>query len=168
MFDHGGFSLARAAYHNLFEVLQLEDDYGRGVRLAHLEDVDSGEVCARYLRAVYETEGSAHRPKVLFQQLQQVQGWPNWRGPRARRVHGPIWTGSRRWRRKGNPVRYSPRRRQPCTCSLPTSPSARPSLTTCARLPRVCTRATPCGPADGRPLSPSPPWGACSICGTRR
>ena len=74
-FDYGDVTLARAAYHKLFEVLALEDDYGRGVRAEHLPDVEVGEARARYLRAVYDTEALAHRPQALFEQMQLTRSW---------------------------------------------------------------------------------------------
>src|SRR5262249_4456060 len=49
-FDASNATLARTAYHNLFEALSLEDDYGRGVRAENLQEVDMGEARARYLR----------------------------------------------------------------------------------------------------------------------
>lgn len=75
VFDDGDLPLARAAYKKLFEALQLEDDYGRGIRAHDLASVDLGEACARYLRAVYETESPAHRPKALFEQMHQIKSW---------------------------------------------------------------------------------------------
>jgi len=75
VFDYGNLALARAAYQKLFAVLELEDDYGRGISAEDLYSVDIGEACARYLRAVYETEPPAHRPQVLFEQMRQVQSW---------------------------------------------------------------------------------------------
>ncbi|MBU1749333.1 MAG: hypothetical protein KKA73_16735, partial [Chloroflexi bacterium] len=74
-FDYGHLALARAAYHKLFDLLSIEDDYGRGVRVTDLAGVDTGEASARYLRAVYETESPDYRPAALFEQLRQVQGW---------------------------------------------------------------------------------------------
>jgi hypothetical protein len=75
-FDYGNFSLARTAYQKLFEkALQLEDDYGRGVRAEDLTEVDVDESCARYLRAVYEIESPAARPAKLFAQMQKAQAW---------------------------------------------------------------------------------------------
>ncbi|HEX7594128.1 MAG TPA: hypothetical protein VF429_08165 [Anaerolineae bacterium] len=74
-FDYGNLKLARKAYQKLFDVLVLEDDYGRGVRADDLANVDAGEARARYLRAVYETESPARRPKVLFEQMQQARMW---------------------------------------------------------------------------------------------
>src|SRR4030095_8555874 len=71
-FDAGNLTLARTAYHNLFAILTYEDDYGRGVRAEHLQDVTVSEACARYLRAVYETESPAHRPGGLFEAMLQV------------------------------------------------------------------------------------------------
>ncbi len=75
-FDYDNLPLTRAAYQKLFgEALHLEDDYGRGVSADDLSNVDIGEACARYLRAVYETEKAARRPKVLFEQARQAQSW---------------------------------------------------------------------------------------------
>jgi hypothetical protein len=76
VFEYGNFSLARNAYQKLFEeALQLEDDYGRGVRPDDLTGVDVGESRARYLRAVYETEPPATRPPTLLEQMQQTRMW---------------------------------------------------------------------------------------------
>lgn len=74
-FDAGNVALARAAYHNLFEALSREDDYGRGVRAENLQDVDMGEARARYLRAVYDTEPLTHRPAALFDEMLEVRSW---------------------------------------------------------------------------------------------
>ncbi len=74
-FDYGDVSLARAAYHKLFELLRAEDDYGRGVRASDLAGVDVDEAVACYLRAVYETESPPRRPQALCEQMRQVQMW---------------------------------------------------------------------------------------------
>src|SRR5206468_2081290 len=74
-FATGNMTLARTAYRNLFATLTYEDDYGRGVRAEHLPDVAVSEVCARYLRAVYETESPAQRPSGLFAAMLQVCAW---------------------------------------------------------------------------------------------
>ena len=74
-FDASNETLARTAYHNLFEALSLEDDYGRGVRAENLQDVDMGEARARYLRAVYDTEPPTHRPSVLLDEMLAVRSW---------------------------------------------------------------------------------------------
>ena len=80
-FEYGDFSLARDAHQKLFaEALQLEDDYGRGVRPEDLTGVDVGESRARYLRAVYETEPPETRPRMLLEQMQQTRTWLS--GPR--------------------------------------------------------------------------------------
>ena len=72
-FDYGHLSLAREAFGKLFEVLDLEDQYGRGVRLSDLSGVDAGEAYARYVRAVYETEPLERRPEALLAHMRQVQ-----------------------------------------------------------------------------------------------
>ena len=74
-FDLGDLKLARAAYEKLFAVTKMEDDYGRGLRLDDLPNVDGGEARARYLRAVYETTAFARRPQVLCEQMQQSRHW---------------------------------------------------------------------------------------------
>jgi hypothetical protein len=72
-FDYGHLPLARAAYRELFEILDYEDDYGLGIRFRNLEDVEAGETCARYLRAVYESEPLANRPQALYTQMRLVR-----------------------------------------------------------------------------------------------
>jgi hypothetical protein len=74
-FDSSEVSLARAAYEKLFEALGREDDYGRGVELDDLDGVDDGESCARYVRAVYETEPPERRPQALFEHMQYTGAW---------------------------------------------------------------------------------------------
>jgi hypothetical protein len=81
VFDQGNLPLARTAYQKLFAALNLEDEYGRGVRPGDLEAVDIDVACARYLRAVYEGEPPAQRPEVLFAQLLEVQSWGSGRLP---------------------------------------------------------------------------------------
>jgi len=76
VFDHGNLALARDAYQKLFvEALQVEDEYGRGVRPEDLAGVELGESRARYLRALYETATPKSRPRRLFEQMQQTRGW---------------------------------------------------------------------------------------------
>jgi hypothetical protein len=74
-FDTGNMPLASTAYHNLFTTLTYEDGYGRGVRAEHLPDLTVSEACARYLRAVYETEPPSQRPSGLFAAMLQVCVW---------------------------------------------------------------------------------------------
>ncbi len=81
IFEVGNITLARQTYQKLFEeALQVEDEYGRGVRSEDLTGVAVDESRARYLRAVYETEPLKARPRRLFEQLQQTRGWVS--GPR--------------------------------------------------------------------------------------
>ena len=80
VFESGDVPLAQAAYQDLFALLELEDDYGRGVRVGDLAGVDSREAVARYLRAVYHTTAPAQRPAVLFERLGQAKAWLD--GPR--------------------------------------------------------------------------------------
>lgn len=71
-FDYGQLPLARTAYEALFEILELEDDYGRGVQATDLTGVAIDEARARYLRAVYELEPPDRRPQALFEHMQQM------------------------------------------------------------------------------------------------
>lgn len=73
VFDDGDPSLARAAYERLLEIVDLEDDYGRGVHVSDLTGVEMDEAVARYLRAAYETEPLEGRPRALFAQMGQVR-----------------------------------------------------------------------------------------------
>ncbi len=79
-FDYGNLQLARDAYAALFELLDQQDDYGRGIMPADLAGVDIGEAVARYLRAVYEAEPAKSRPEAVFEEMLQVR----WRVAGAR------------------------------------------------------------------------------------
>ena len=72
-FDLGNLALARAALDKLFQTLGIEDEYGRGVSMADLSGIDAGETCARYLRAVYETEPPEARPQALFEHMRRMR-----------------------------------------------------------------------------------------------
>jgi hypothetical protein len=74
-FDSGKLGLARQAYRKLFAAFNLEDDYGRGVHVQDLTEVDSAEARARYLRSVYETEPLENRAPVLFAAMQETAAW---------------------------------------------------------------------------------------------
>lgn len=75
-FDYGQLALARAAYEKLFALLDLEDDYGRGVQTTDLTGLDFGEVYARYVRAIYELEPPERRPQALFESMRQLRPGP--------------------------------------------------------------------------------------------
>ncbi|MEA1871097.1 MAG: hypothetical protein U9N00_02755 [Candidatus Bipolaricaulota bacterium] len=75
VFDYGNLAIARDAYHQLFQVFGLEDEYGRGVQRYDLTDAAIDEAGARYLRAVYETEPQAQRPSTLSAQMLEVWSW---------------------------------------------------------------------------------------------
>jgi hypothetical protein len=93
-FSRGDLRLAREVYAKLFTgALQLEDNYGRGVRADDLESLDVREHQARYLRAIYEMETPRQRPGMLLAATPalaaQVQVWRRRRsGPKA---HSPCW-----------------------------------------------------------------------------
>jgi hypothetical protein len=94
-FGRGDLRLAREVYAKLFtEALQLEDDYGRGVRAEDLEKLDIREHWARYLRAIYETETPSRRPGMLLAATLA----PRLRGKRASAGVAPsqLWIESAR------------------------------------------------------------------------
>lgn len=74
-FDYGEMQLAREAYAALFDVLDQQDEYGRGVSPSELTGVDIGEAWARYLRAAYETMPVEGRPAALLDEMRQVRSW---------------------------------------------------------------------------------------------
>jgi hypothetical protein len=80
VFDHGNLPLAREAYHRLFGVLDLEDDYGRGIRATDLPNTDMAAARGRYLRAIYETEPPEARPGKLLDEMQELSDFM-WRSP---------------------------------------------------------------------------------------
>ena len=74
-FDYGQFELAADAYHDLFEILDLEDDYGGRIEISALPGVDRNESRSRYLRAVYEVENLEQRPEALWDAMLDVLSW---------------------------------------------------------------------------------------------
>ena len=74
-FDSGEVGLALEAYDKLFDLLGLEDDYGRGIRLSDLPGVDGREAVGRYLRAIYETVPLDRRPQALYAQMREARFW---------------------------------------------------------------------------------------------
>lgn len=74
VFDRGAVALAREAYRRLFfDALEVEDDYGRGVRVRDLPEAEMQSARARFLRAVYEGERGARRPAALFDQMLRLE-----------------------------------------------------------------------------------------------
>jgi hypothetical protein len=71
LFDHGQYELARQAYKALFTIFEIEDDYGRGIQLYDIDDLDREEVRARYLRSIYLSEKPDNRVKLLLDTMQQ-------------------------------------------------------------------------------------------------
>jgi hypothetical protein len=80
-YDYGDLALAWDAYQSLSEVLNLEDDYGRGLGIEDLEGVDRDEASARYLRAVYETEQLPDRPSALYVAMLNMRSWVTGQSP---------------------------------------------------------------------------------------
>jgi hypothetical protein len=80
-FERGRLPLARDAYRRLFALLRREDDYGVGLRLEHLEEVDVPESRARYLRALYETTSPERRAEALLAAMNEVGSWDFRRKP---------------------------------------------------------------------------------------
>ncbi|MDI6791794.1 MAG: hypothetical protein QME81_02840 [bacterium] len=72
VFDFGNMPLAYVAYRKLFDVLNMEDAYGRKVSAMDLHNVDMSEARARYLHALYETTALTRRPDVLFEEMQGI------------------------------------------------------------------------------------------------
>ena len=74
-FDYADQQLARDAYAALFDILDRQDNYGRGIMPSDLTGVDISEAWARYLRAVYETEPTDQRPETLLNEMLEVRTW---------------------------------------------------------------------------------------------
>jgi hypothetical protein len=71
VFELGKFELARDAYHELFEVLALKDDYGFGVHRP--EGLDLRAERGRYLRAVIEAAAPQAEAKMLLETARSLR-----------------------------------------------------------------------------------------------
>lgn len=65
IFDSGYYEIARKAYSELFTI-DVEDDYGHGISIYDIGDVDLNEARARYLRSIYLTEKPDTRAGILL------------------------------------------------------------------------------------------------------
>lgn len=65
IFDSGYYEIARKAYSELFTI-DVEDDYGHGISIYDIGDVDLNEARARYLRSIYLTEKPYTRASILL------------------------------------------------------------------------------------------------------
>ena len=74
-FDYADQQLARDAYAALFDILDRQDNYGRGIMPSDLTGVDISEAWARHLRAVYETEPTDQRPETLLNEMLEGRTW---------------------------------------------------------------------------------------------
>ena len=66
LFDYGDFHLARKGFDALYTIFDIQDDYGRGISLHDLEELNLEEIKARYLRSIYLTESSVERASQLL------------------------------------------------------------------------------------------------------
>jgi soluble cytochrome b562 len=66
LFDYGHHEIAKKAYEELFSIFDINDDYGRGIRIYNLENTDLDEARAKYLRSIYLTEKSENRLVILL------------------------------------------------------------------------------------------------------
>ncbi len=74
-FDYGNLTLARDAYQALFDVCNEEDDYGRGIQINQIENLDQDESLARYSFAVYSLAPADQRVEQLYDALLQANQW---------------------------------------------------------------------------------------------
>jgi hypothetical protein len=69
LYDCGNYTLAKTAYHELFAIFSIEDDYGRGIRIYDVADIDKGEVIAKALRSNYLSETSPYSRVITILML---------------------------------------------------------------------------------------------------
>lgn len=72
LFDYGHYEIARSAYEELFSIFDIDDDYGRGIRIYDLENTDLDEARARYFRSIYLTESPDKRVSVLLDLMEKL------------------------------------------------------------------------------------------------
>lgn len=66
LFNEGNYKTAMEAYEELFSIFEIEDDYGRGIRIYNIESTDIDEARARYFRSIYLTAEPNKRVKNLI------------------------------------------------------------------------------------------------------
>lgn len=71
-FDAADFSLACRAYEELFQLLQIENECGQGVRFHDLPEVDREESRARYLRSTYVVTPLSERANTMLECFQSL------------------------------------------------------------------------------------------------
>lgn len=72
LFDYGHYMIARQAYEKLLPIFGTEDNYGHGIDLDDLQDIDQEETMARYLRSVYLTEKPETRAETLLKIMENI------------------------------------------------------------------------------------------------
>lgn len=74
VFEAKNYALAVQAYQKLFVILELEDNYGRGIRLSDIgNSQENSEDVSRYFRALYEMETPASRPASIFAHMMNLK-----------------------------------------------------------------------------------------------
>ncbi|MDQ5920140.1 MAG: hypothetical protein QG673_196 [Pseudomonadota bacterium] len=73
LYDYGNYALARIAYHRLFAIFSIEDDYGRGVKIDDIPDIEASEVIAKALRSIYLCETSNTRVNAILEDMHEYR-----------------------------------------------------------------------------------------------
>lgn len=71
-FECGEMELAYQAYQKLFEIEDIESDYGHSIDISLVPEVDSEEVKTRFVRAKYCLTTNAKRPEEVFGLMQSM------------------------------------------------------------------------------------------------
>jgi hypothetical protein len=71
LFEQGHYEITQKAYQELFSIFDIEDDYGRGIRLYDVETTDLEETRARYFRSIY-MQTQEKRVSVLLKAMEDM------------------------------------------------------------------------------------------------
>ena len=72
LFNAGNYEMAKMAYKELFSLFDIEDDYGRGIHIYDVVNMDLEEARARYLCSLYLTSGANERVAVLLKSMEEL------------------------------------------------------------------------------------------------
>lgn len=71
LFNAGHYEMAKLAYNELFSIFDIEDEYGRGIRIYDVVNTDLDEARARYLCSLYMTQTEKRVP-LLLEAMEQL------------------------------------------------------------------------------------------------
>ena len=75
VFECGDMNLAANVYKKIFQLTQIENDYGHRLELSSVSEIDEDETKARYVRSIYCITPASKRCQVVFALLESFVGY---------------------------------------------------------------------------------------------